>query len=345
MFQPWVSFFFASHMSGKKNDILVPLESLIDEGSRESVSKIISLLEEYRPKIKIDTEYQKSLKQTLLSQKKSPFSFSFTIPWFTLMSSIWAITTCFIAAFGLYTLWIESTPWTISSSWVSRITPSSMMYSEEKAERFAWDASMIENTTWGASWEREITNMKASISTHDFKVEKSAIDKEVSEIENEVLNIDSLDISTQSPAPTAIQMEPPSNIPWDMVWTANMNQGMMKISPQMALTQSIQSSPKLVYPSIMKVYIKPTPWSQEEIIMRSWSGLITKEFSTEKVSLLENRSKTLAEWKKILSYSIIYIPRTKISRDTSELYYLVPTIEYILQWGEKILIPLIRGYK
>lgn len=338
-------------MSGKKNDILDPLKSLIDEGKRESVSKIVTILEEHRPKVKIDKEYQKSLKQTLLTQEKSQFTLSLRIPWFTVMTSIGAITTCFVAAFWLYNLWIGASP--IKNTWTLKANPANMMYSEEKAEKFASDAAILENTTGWTVWVNNTSNAPISISPRAFKAEKSAIDKEVAEIQNEILDTDSLDVPSIIPSSPIMMKDAilptPSpgvpNFPQNTVWSASMNPAMLKISPQMALSESIQALPKLVYPSVMNIYTKPTPWTNEEILKRSWSGLIIKESPTEKYSILENRAKTLAGWKKILSYSIVYHPRAKISRDTIESYSLVPTIEYTLEWWSIIISPLIRGYR
>ena len=75
-------------MSGKKNDILISLESLIDEGRRESVSKVVALLEGRAPRIQIDREYQKSLRDSLISPKKQKKSLQISFPWFAFISSI-----------------------------------------------------------------------------------------------------------------------------------------------------------------------------------------------------------------------------------------------------------------
>ncbi len=339
-------------MSGKKNDILAPLESLIDEGRQESVSKIIALLEGHRPKIIIDTEYQKSLKKNLLSQKKSPFSFSFSTHWFTFISSIWAITTCFVAAFGLYTLWIESTPWVIYSSWVSQVNLSSMMYSEEKAEKFTWDVSVGEDTTWELLWRSETSNVKISISPRAFQAEKSSIDKEVSEIQDDIMGTDSsdsrepsLDISELKAISSFNHITESSTESLPIAGTRDNFHSTMAISPSMALSQSLESNSAITYPSIMNIYMKATPWTGQEIENHSWSGVTKNEVNTEKVWVIEKKLLSVSQWRKILTQKIVYVPRQKLWNEKTGLYYLIPTIEFSLDSWEQITLPLMRWYK
>ena len=336
-------------MSGKKNDILISLESLIDEGRRESVSKVIALLEGRAPRIQIDREYQKSLRDSLISPKKQKKSLQISFPWFTFISSIWVVSTCFIAAFWLYTMWTGS--WNIGSPLISPMSSSDMMYSEEKAERFSWGQSPKE--TIRKSLSTEISSAKAVTQIHPatFKAEKASIDNEISDIQNDIMDTAIFTPLTNKNPPESINMmqsiarEATPQIPTTSPPAWAPRESIMKISPSLALTQSLELKQDMTYPSIMKIYTKPTHWLEEEILSRSWSGLIEQEVSTEKYSIIKNRYDALTLWKKSMASTLIYVPMMKISRNPKDLYYLIPALQYTLEWWEKITLPLIRGYK
>jgi hypothetical protein len=98
--------YFSFIMPGKTHHIDDDIALLIHEEGRESVEKIISLLDGYKPHMDIDPSHKKSLRQKLLSGKKSTQTFSVNIPWFSFVSSISIICTSFIAVFALYKIWL-----------------------------------------------------------------------------------------------------------------------------------------------------------------------------------------------------------------------------------------------
>ncbi len=336
-------------MSGKKNDILTPLESLIDEENRKNVSKAISLLEGQVPRIKIDREYQRTLKESLILPKKQKIFLKMNFPWFAFMSSIGVISTCFIAAFGLYNMWSSSREF--PSSGTHTIKPSNTMYSEEKAERFSGMTSPVENTGEKNLWEKRISNTKMQIDAASFKAEKWSIDTEITDIQNNIMNTD-MTTSSQKP-PSAELPEIMRSVPKEVSSTGNPTETgisdiqapILSISPSIALSNSLASSTSFSYPSSMKVYSKDTLWTSSEISNRSWSGIIEREFATEKYTIIAKKYNSLALWRKLKASALIYLPMTKISSDTSEFYYLVPALEYTFEWWEKITLPLIRWYK
>ncbi len=336
-------------MSGKKNDILISLESHIDKESRKNVSKLISLLEGQIPRIGIDREYQKSLRESLILPKKQKIPLKITFPWLAFVSSIGVVSTCFIAAFGLYNIWIES--WGLESPIVSLMSWSDMMYSEEKAERFSGVASLADNTGESTRWVSPVPKGLAQIHPTTFKVEKASIDSEISDIKNDIMDTDAFIPSTNTSPPKSLQMmrslsrEDTPLVSVNPTQPSDMREPIMKISPSLALSQSLKSKPDVTYPSIMKIYMKSTLWIESEISNRSWSGVIEWEVSTEKRSVIENKYVSLAAWRMSKSSTLIYLPMTKISRDPTDLYYLIPALEYTLEWWEKIMLPLIRGYR
>jgi hypothetical protein len=101
----------------------------------------------------------------------------------------------------------------------------------------------------------------------------------------------------------------------------------------------------LEYPSIMKLYSKSEPWTSDEISTRTGSGLIVREVSTEKKSLILQQSYAKASLGNIVSSKIVYLPLSKMVRDPTLSYYLVPTIEHTLESWEKYTISLIRWYR
>jgi hypothetical protein len=345
-------------MSAKQDDILESIVSLINEREKGSVENVISLFWSYRPKIKIDAEFKKSLRKTLLAKKPKSF-LSLQFPSYRFFWTVGILCTSFIAIVWFYKFWwdISKPLWEENSIQISQWS-SDGMYSEAKA---TFSTNLDGTPPSSPSNTPEETTKKRAI-IQNFHAEKASIDAEIADINNDVFDItrevsnisdNGSEVSwnmkaiplekTQAPIVQWWISETTQKIPWEFFHTPSM----MTIAPSVNVSEDTKNEDITTpsYPSTMNIYIKPEPWTSEEIDSRSGSGLIVKEVSTERYSIIDNKYRVALWWAKGINAKIIYKSHVKILRNTTPSFYLIPSMEYTLENGEKIYIPLIRWYQ
>jgi hypothetical protein len=227
------------------------------------------------------------------------------------------------------------------------------MYSEEKALKVAQieetPSPLSETTTAALSSARKVPTGTAS------REERAKITNEMASLGDDILDMaDALppggttysppdglmrSFASEGMSPAMLDMTSveESATPYASMSpapsTIDQGQDMPLTPPSLTdiLTYTPSSYPVPTYPESMILYMKPDAWTEVERNSRTGSGIITKEFPTEKRSVIQNKANSLIAGRRVFSSLIIYRSMSKITPDTEKYFYLVPVLEVTIE--------------
>lgn len=246
------------------------------------------------------------------------------IVWSHWIAGVSMVSASCIAVFWLYQIFLYTTIEPLSITLWSQDDIWATVYTEERAIEFANEPLPITPS--------RATSPLTEVATNTPE-ETVSVEQEIADIARDLLTIESprADITMRTPT---------------LRTTPAMMAGLSTKSTADSYDE-LESYSVIIpsYPSMMNLYSKPTKWDSPEIANRSWENMTTKIVSTEKMSIIQEKSENLIGSRAIISATIIYQPLTRIVRDKDTRYYLVPAIDYRLEWEAHVYIPLIRWYR